>query len=252
MIRFLLASLLVSRTALAGPISLTASDGVTLAADEFGSGANGVVLVHGKGRSAEDWTLFAERLAGRGFHVVALDLRGHGDSTIAAELTAADYPKMTADVASAVGWLRQHGAASVHLVGAELGANLAVQVAAADPQVADLALLSPGMNLDGVASPSALEAYGDRPALLVVSREDAYAMRSAGVLEGKAQGRFYIETLDNAGSGIRMLNSDPGLEGKLVAWLNGTYDLNATRAARTVTTEQTDTVETTGVRFGDD
>jgi acetyl esterase/lipase len=158
---------------------------------------------------------------------------------------------MVADVQAASAWLRENGATKVHLVGSELGANLAVLAAASDPEISDIALLSAGMNLEGVASPSAMETYGARLALVVASAGDSYGARSATVLEGKAAGPVYVEILNGDAKGIRMLTRDPQLEGKLIAWLNGTYDLDGRRGGRTVTTEAGEEVETSGVRFGD-
>jgi pimeloyl-ACP methyl ester carboxylesterase len=244
----LLGLLFVAAPALAGPVRLTTADGVSLAAKAWGSGANGVVLVHDDQRSSADFDLFGERLGTKGFHVIAIDLRGHGAST--ASITDADYPLMVQDVAAAVGWLREQGASRVHLLGAGLGANLAVHAAAADPAIADLALLSPGMNLRGVASPTAFEQYGARPALVVAASGDAYGARSASVLERKAQGPLSVELLDGDASGVVLINRDPHLEGKLVAWFNGTYDLTGQREARGVTAQESGEVETSGVRFG--
>lgn len=250
-ILFTAVALALAAPTLAGTIDLTTEDGVNIGATTYGTGENGVVLIHGKGRAAEDWSHFGERLATRGFHVVAVDLRGHGHSAESTELTAETYPLMVADVHAAAGWLRANGAAKVHLVGAEFGANLAVHAAAADTEINDIALLSAGMNLEGVASPGAMETYGARPALVVASAGDSYSARSATVLEGKAAGPVYVEMLEGEAKGIRMLTRDPQLEGKLVAWLNGTYDLDGRRGGRTVTTEAGEDVETSGVRFGD-
>ncbi len=251
--RILFAALAVALAvpASADTIDLTTADGIQIGATTYGSGDNGVVLIHGKGRAAEDWSHFGERLATRGFHVVAVDLRGHGHSAEAADLSAATYPLMVADVDAAAAWLRENGAAKVHLVGAEFGANLAVLSAAADTEISDIALLSAGMNLEGVASPAAMETYGARPALVIASAGDSYSARSATVLEGKAAGPVYLEILEGEAKGIRMLTRDPQLEGKLIAWLNGTYDLDGRRGGRTVTTEAGEEVETSGVRFGD-
>ena len=245
-----LTGLVLAAPALADSVSLTTEDGLTLHAETYGSGDKGVVLVHGKERSAEDWARFADTLATRGFHVIAVDLRGHGSSATV-ELGADDYPLMVNDVSAATAWMRANGASAVHLIGAELGANLVVNAAAADTEVADIVLLSPGMNLDGVITPTAIEAYGDRPSLAVASTGDSYAVRTLDILDRKAEGRYYAEVLPGEASGVRLLTRDAQLESKLIAWLNGTYDLEGQRASRTVGAEEADDVETSGVRFGE-
>jgi pimeloyl-ACP methyl ester carboxylesterase len=55
-------------------------DGVSLHARDWGGGGRPVVLLHGLASNARIWDGVAPRLAGAGLRVVALDLRGHGDS----------------------------------------------------------------------------------------------------------------------------------------------------------------------------
>jgi pimeloyl-ACP methyl ester carboxylesterase len=63
------------------PISITSPDGTVLHAEAFGP-ADGVpiVLGHGWTESLQYWIYQIKALAERGFHVVAYDLRGHGES----------------------------------------------------------------------------------------------------------------------------------------------------------------------------
>ena len=46
---------------------------------ECGSGIP-VVILHGWGASSEKWSVFAQHLAGEGFHVVVPDLPGFGNT----------------------------------------------------------------------------------------------------------------------------------------------------------------------------
>lgn len=234
---------------------LAASDGTALHAVEYGTGANGVVLVHDKGRSADDWSWFGEKLASAGFHVLAVDLRGQGLSKPPDALTDEDYPKMTGDVAAAIAWLHAHGAAKVALVGDKFGANLVITAAADDPTVTNVIALSPGLNISGVTVSSAVEKYGKRPLLLVASTDDAYATRTVGVLDEKATGDKDTEILENAGSGVKMLNRSPTLAPLMIAWLNGSYlkkDAAAAAGAANGPQIQGDagTMKTTGERYG--
>jgi pimeloyl-ACP methyl ester carboxylesterase len=55
--------------------------GVTLLGDVGGDAfGNSVILLHGGGQTRHSWGRAATELAARGYHVAALDLRGHGDS----------------------------------------------------------------------------------------------------------------------------------------------------------------------------
>ena len=55
-----------------------------LVADEWNRDAGGdqptILMLHGGGQNRFSWKNTGQILAGRGFHVVALDARGHGDS----------------------------------------------------------------------------------------------------------------------------------------------------------------------------
>ncbi|MFC4295873.1 alpha/beta fold hydrolase [Novosphingobium tardum] len=58
-----------------------APDGVTLVADEAGpEGAPTVILLHGGGQTRHSWSGAMRALVGRGYRVINVDGRGHGDS----------------------------------------------------------------------------------------------------------------------------------------------------------------------------
>jgi pimeloyl-ACP methyl ester carboxylesterase len=59
----------------------TVADGVQLVGDAWGEPADPpVLLLHGGGQTRHAWKGTAAVLAQRGYHALALDLRGHGDS----------------------------------------------------------------------------------------------------------------------------------------------------------------------------
>ena len=244
------ATLSLGGTALAADVALTTPEGAKIAGTELGTGEKGVLFVHNDGRSRSDWEAFATKLSGQGYHVLSIDLRGHGDS---APERPEDNNELVADVQAGVAYLKANGATSVAIVGAKLGANLAVNAAAADPSVTNLVLLSPGMNVKGVSASTALEQYGARPALIVASSDSAYDNKSALFLEGKGKGVCHYEMLTGAGSGAKMLNRDPDLENMVISWLNGTFFRgDGTKGGeKNLSTGDTSTVETTGTKFGE-
>ncbi|WP_420453006.1 alpha/beta fold hydrolase [Ilumatobacter sp.] len=62
-------------------VRIDVGDGVRLAADVAGDGSGRtVVLFHGGGQTRHSWGGTQRELVGRGYHVVSVDLRGHGDS----------------------------------------------------------------------------------------------------------------------------------------------------------------------------
>lgn len=237
-------------------VSLTTADGVALHA-AWGApskATRGVVFVHMSGRSKEDWQLVADKLYRAGVQVLTVDLRGHGANATPVAAGALpptpDYAAMVGDVRAAVAFLRAKGVTHVTLVGAELGANLAVNVAADDPGIVDLVLLSPGVDVKGVIASDAVRRYGDRPLLIVASQDDTYAARSASVLAGSATGLHELIMLDKAGKGTTMLNRDPTLESRILGWVQSHWTPPAPPAAVTSPEDtikvETETIQTTG------
>lgn len=205
--------------------TMTTEDGVALAATvALPAGAQrGVVLLHMNGRNKEDWNYIGDKLARTGVAVAAVDLREHGASLPAgatADRTPQDYADMAKDARAAVNLLIGKGVTSVILVGAELGANLAINAAVEQPKVVGVVMLSPGMEYRGVIATDAVQRYGKRPLLVVTSQDDTYSARSSSALDQLAQGEHALHILENAGKGTIMFNREPALEGYVVGWIN--------------------------------
>lgn len=63
-------------------------DGITLVADQWiadGDAPGTVLLLHGGGQTRHSWQRTGARLAENGWHALAVDARGHGDSDWAAD-----------------------------------------------------------------------------------------------------------------------------------------------------------------------
>jgi pimeloyl-ACP methyl ester carboxylesterase len=92
--------------------------GIALAGDSWGA-ADGplVVLLHGSGQTRHSWARAGRALAAMGYHVVAFDARGHGDSDWAPD---GDYSN-EAKVGDLEAIVQQVGSGPVALVGASMG-----------------------------------------------------------------------------------------------------------------------------------
>lgn len=207
-------------------IAIRAADGTPLSASIYEAAqqqAPAVVLVHMLRRTHADWNGVAEALQQAGFTVVALDLRGHGDSAGRYDPDG-DLSVLVQDVQAAVGLLQARSDIArgrVGIAGASLGASLAVLTAAADPAVRSIALLSPALEYRGLKCEAALRKFAPRPALLVASSNDPYAMRSARQLTAAGPSNEAV-TLEGAGHGTAMIGRDPDLSGRLVEWFRKT------------------------------
>jgi alpha-beta hydrolase superfamily lysophospholipase len=137
--------------------------------------APAVVLVHMLGRSKDEWSVVAERLAESGIASLAIDLRGHGRS--GGDRSA--LPAMVTDVRAAIDWLaNQPGVrpGALGVVGASLGATLAATAAADAASVRAVAMISPSLDYRGVRlDAGAMRKLGSRPVWMAASTEDPYA-----------------------------------------------------------------------------
>lgn len=71
-------------------VDVTAMDGVQLLAELGGTRGPGVVMVHDAGEDRSSWRATADAIVARGFRVLRVDLRGHGESGGARDMGLAD------------------------------------------------------------------------------------------------------------------------------------------------------------------
>jgi pimeloyl-ACP methyl ester carboxylesterase len=111
-------------------VEFSGIQGLTLVADEWNRGAEvaasrpTILMLHGGGQNRFSWKNTGQILADEGFHVVALDSRGHGDSDRAPD---ADYDieTLTADVMQVLDAIGR----PVMLIGASMGGLTGILVA---------------------------------------------------------------------------------------------------------------------------
>jgi alpha-beta hydrolase superfamily lysophospholipase len=221
-----------TRAASTQRVALRTDDGATLAAMWYEPSARpapAVILVHMLHRSRRDWDSFAHRLAGEGIGVLAVDLRGHGESqrySMPEPAAESGYAPMALDVRAGRRYLASRTdviQSRIGVAGASIGANLAVIAAAADSSLVSLALLSPSLDYRGLRIEQAVKKIGNRPILLVAGSDDAYAARSARELQkAGGGGAREVVILDHAGHGTTMLSRDENLAGRLVDWFRRT------------------------------
>ncbi len=210
-------------------VSFRAEDGVLLAAtwhEPSSRPAPAVILLHMLSRTRRDWEPVASRLASEGIGALVVDFRGHGDSGGHVNRgEGLDFSPLVLDVKAARRYLAGRSdvqPSRVGVAGASLGANVAALHAASDPSVASLALLSPSLDYRGLRIEQAMRQYGSRPALLIASDDDPYAMRTVRDLQKAGGGLREPLVLNQAGHGTIMLSRDSELGRRLVDWFRRT------------------------------
>ncbi len=107
-----------------------ATNGISLHIAEAGTGPL-VVLLHGFPESWYSWRHQLPALAAAGFHAVAPDMRGYGQSDAPPEVEAYDQVTLAADIAGLIDAL---GADDAVVVGHDWGAPVAWHTALLHPE----------------------------------------------------------------------------------------------------------------------
>ena len=178
----------------------------------------GVILLHMLGRNRGDYAEFAQRLHSEGFNVISIDFRGHGESDgNVQEFTEQDFQDMVKDVKAAKDFLAEEGVTKVGIVGASIGANVALQYAVTDPAVAALVLLSPGENYRGVTTEDVMPRYNN-PVYLLAAEDDRDSAIAAKRLEELAHISL-LQVYPRGGHGTRLFATTRA-ERSVIEWLN--------------------------------
>ena len=202
-------------------------DGFTIAGDYYaGSGKSGVLLLHMMPADRTSWQEFARKLQENSFHVIAIDLRGHGQSTGGPNgyqaFSDAQHQQSIFDIESTVEFLRSKGIEKIHIGGASIGANLALQFAAQHEEIASVMLLSPGLDYHGIHGDIWISNLKSHQAvLLVASDDDIYSFASVKTIFDRSSNlpKREIKLLSEAGHGTTMFQKNSGFIDELVVWL---------------------------------
>ena len=189
--------------------------------------APAVLLLPMMSRTQHDWGQVAARLAESGIAALAIDFRRNGGPRpeAADSPESGDFSDLVLDAEAARAYLSARPeilGGRVGLLGASLGANVAALAAGNDASIPTMALLSVSLDYRGLRLEQALKKYGSRPALLVASSEDPYALRTARQAVTMGDGPRELRVLSGAGHGTVMLSRDPDLISALVDWFQRT------------------------------
>lgn len=210
-------------------------DGIDLAADWVTAPTTmgAVILIHAMPATRQSWAAFQRVLARRGLASLAFDLRGHGESTHARDGSVLDFKKFAPnqqsnsieDVQTAFTWVRRRGVepSRIALAGASIGANLALQFLAEEPQIPAAALLSPGIEYQGVNALEFAPNILPHQAVWMAgsSGDDDESAQAVKALDGMLKiERKAIEKPQQAGHATALFESDPAMMDRIADWLH--------------------------------
>ncbi|PIR57935.1 MAG: hypothetical protein COU71_01290 [Parcubacteria group bacterium CG10_big_fil_rev_8_21_14_0_10_38_31] len=209
------------------------------------SGAKGVgLLLHMMPSTKESWDVFAKQLAQSGFSSLAIDLRGHGESTGGPEgfvqFSDREHQDSILDVEGAIDFLIKKGVSKekIFLVGASIGANLSLQYQKENPFIKATILLSPGLNYRGILGGDLAKNLNNNQEIFVSGSEHDCGYQSAdGSSNDKCASDMAKEIFDNSSSlnkqiklfsnsahGTTILVRNEGFSKELISWLETIYE----------------------------
>ena len=221
-----------------GRVEISTSDGITIVGTMVK--ASGVerrpacLLVHQLGSDRSSYAAFQQKLLEAGINSLAIDMRGHGESTEGGTLNYSDFDnakwaECQEDIRAGLDYLRNDDgvkASSIGIVGASIGANLAV-IEAADEMMEDgfrdaptcLVLLSPGTDYHGIAPLQRAHDLGRIPVYIASAEEDRQSYRGSQSLSQAARGGELF-SFPGSDHGTDLFDANPEFMDELVTWLS--------------------------------
>ena len=209
-------------------ITFKTRDGVTITGNYFKplrKQAPVFILLHMMPATKESWNDFAYIIQKNGYAALAIDLRGHGESTDRngikldyKEFKDEEHRNSMNDIASAKEFLEGQNDVDMSrmaIVGASIGANLALWQASINKDVRLIMLLSPGLNYRGILADELAPGFKGHVYILA-SEGDTKSAESSRKLAEIFTGETKIEIIKGDMHGTNMFN--PEIMDDILKW----------------------------------
>ncbi|MEK9132259.1 MAG: alpha/beta fold hydrolase [Patescibacteria group bacterium] len=212
-------------------VTFQTTDGVTIIGDwDAVTGAKkAVLLLHMMPAVRGSWSPLSAELKKNNFATLAIDLRGHGESTQQGEKKL-DYTKFNdiehqasrLDVDTAINFLKTKGFAeeNILIVGASIGANLVADAMYRYVKIGHGVLLSPGLDYRAIRTePAVKQLTTDQKIWIVSSEGDKYSADSTVKLQQTKPDNITISMVEGSDHGTNMFASQKTLIQDIVKFL---------------------------------
>jgi len=187
-----------------------------------------VILVHMMPTTKESWTPFADLLSLNNFAVLAFDLRGHGESVIQNNkkldfqlFMDDDHKKSLLDLDAAVNFLDKK---EIYIIGASIGANLALWYQSLHPNIKKTVLLSPGINYRGIDAVQIAKKVSDQQQVFLVSGDFDGSTPFTNTMMSQSIASLlphvYHKKINSSAHGSNLLIDNIQLIQEIINWLN--------------------------------
>jgi len=212
-------------------ITFRTKDGVNIVGNYFKpkkEHAPVFLLLHMMPSTKESWNTFATLLQEKGYAVLAIDLRGHGESIDKngkkidyKAFEDEDHRESMNDIAAAKEFLarqKEIDTSRIAMAGASIGANLALWQASIDKNVGLLILLSVGLDYRGIKTPALAHMYSGH-VYIMASEGDSYAAESSREIFNEFHREKMLKIIKGKSHGTDMMASENEVIDELVGWI---------------------------------
>src|SRR3989344_5969342 len=192
-------------------VTLITSDGLNLAGLFYpGKLDRGVVLLHQLHLDKSSWEPLIKELNKTNYYVLALDLRGHGESE-----AEKDFINMILDARAGHNFMRNAAITKIAFVGSSIGANTSLIYGSENklPVVA----LSPGLDYKGIKTEEAIKKI--KKAFIIATEQDNYSFESSKKLK-ELNENIKLNTYPGKAHGTYMFLEERDLSREIIEWLN--------------------------------
>lgn len=193
-----------------------------------------VVLLHSIGYNSQWWENLPNKLLEKGYAVLTIDLRGHGESVYNSKFTKISwknlkntgYAKYPTDIVSVIEEIKKENTAKSFfnnwaIVGADIGASagiLAADALKSSPEV--VVMISPVVEIRGLYIPVSVAHLENSDFLSISGNEDTDSKLAAEYLSKFAQNEFVTFTSESKSTGMLMIKNDAGLSNFITEWVS--------------------------------
>ncbi len=200
-------------------VETTASDGLVLRGDFYliDAGRPTILLLHQLYTNRTSWTPYIGALTGAGFNVLAVDLRGHGQTRGRINWAAA-----ITDISVWFNWLRTQGIRGDAFItmGSSIGSSLAIVGCANDAGCRTAVALSPGWASNGVRVEDALKTgLVGRKILIMHTVRDRFPALGVPQMVQAAPDVVVVQTYPGNVHGMDMLRREETAMQRILEWL---------------------------------
>ncbi|MBK8020213.1 MAG: alpha/beta fold hydrolase [Chloroflexi bacterium] len=204
-------------------VELTAEDGLVLIGDFYTSASNqpqpALLLMHMYNGKRQDWQEWIAPLTAAGYNVLTVDLRGFGESG-----QRTNWELAQTDTQDWLDWLAEQTAVQedrIGIIGASIGANLALVGCANNEACRTAVALSPGENYYDVEPMASIEAMGRRSILLVAAQLDRESATAVRAFDDGASSRTSVGLVlfSGTGHGTDLIRTKTILTPFVIDWL---------------------------------